>query len=444
MKLENFLHKYRVETRVKDEIEYRQVTISQYTGIKFRGKKVGSKIGRKRQFVVDLEQFPNTIMFTRQGLKDGAIGIAPKEVHNCIVTENMPTLSVNTDIIDITYLELLLKSNYFFRKINELTTVGSAQKSIHERDLLNLEVDIPSIEIQRKIADKIISKKRYIRKLSTEIQTQKQLISQLKQSILQEAIQGKLTQEWREQNPNIEPASELLKRIKAEKEKLIKEKKIKKEKPLSPITNKEIPFEIPESWEWCRLGEITLDVSYGTSQKATLEEIGIPVLRMGNISKDGKIIYTNLKYVQEDIKDLPRLYLKNGDLIFNRTNSFDLVGKSAVFNRSETYTLASYLIRVRFDNHINSHFIKYFINSNECRENQIEPQIAQQNGQANFNGTKLKNIIIPILPIQEQKAIVEKVESLMEKCNALEQEVLKSEQHANMLMQAVLKEAFEK
>src|SRR5690606_30053936 len=80
----------------------------------------------------------------------------------------------------------------------------------------------------------------------------------LKQSILQDAIQGKLTEEWRTQNPDKEPASELLKRIKAEKTQLIKDKKIRKEKPLPPITEDQIPFELPEGWVWSILDEIAL------------------------------------------------------------------------------------------------------------------------------------------------------------------------------------------
>src|SRR5690554_5713873 len=313
---------------------------------------------------------------------------------------------------------------------NEAVRISNGEKIESYKELYNLiELTLSEYSKSKIIID--------------EVHNQFQYSDDLKQAILQEAIQGKLTQEWREQNPYTEPASELLERIKAEKQQLIKDKKIKKEKPLPPITEDEIPFEIPEGWVWCRLGEVTLDVSYGTSQKAIIENIGVPVLRMGNISNDGQVIYSNLKYVQEDIKDLPRLYLKNGDLIFNRTNSFELVGKSAVFNNSEAFTLASYLIRVRFHNELNSQFIKYFINSNGCRKKQIEPQIVQQNGQANFNGTKLKNIIIPLIPKEEQKAIVEKVETLLQKCNALEQKITQSEEHANMLMQAVLKEAFE-
>lgn len=105
----------------------------------------------------------------------------------------------------------------------------------------------------------------------TEFENQKELLTQLKQSILQEAIQGKLTADWREQNQNIEPASELLKRIKAEKEQLVKDKKIKKEKALPPISEKEIPFELPDGWVWCRLGEIS---SYLNGKGFNSSEVG--------------------------------------------------------------------------------------------------------------------------------------------------------------------------
>ena len=95
------------------------------------------------------------------------------------------------------------------------------------------------------------------------------LLKAVKQAILQEAIQGKLTADWRAKHPEtVEGASEPLKRIKAEKEKLIKEKKIRKEKPLPPITEKEIPFELPEGWVWCRLGEVAQHNSGKTLHKS--------------------------------------------------------------------------------------------------------------------------------------------------------------------------------
>ena len=130
-------------------------------------------------------------------------------------------------------------------------------------------------------------------------------------------------------------------------------------------------------------------------------------------------------------------------MVFNRTNSYELVGKCGVFNNENRYTLASYLIRVRLFEKINSNFISNYINSSFCRKTQIEPQIIQQNGQANFNGTKLSGIIIPLPPFQEQEQIVAKLEELMAYCDGLEQIIKESQGYNEMLLQQVLREALQ-
>ena len=134
--------------------------------------------------------------------------------------------------------------------------VGSAQKSIHERDFMNIEIDLPHVEIQKTECKKFNSLDAEHAEIKTELTHQQILLKKLRQQILQEAIEGKLTADWRKQNPNIEPASELLARIQTEKAQLIKDKKIKKQKPLPPISEDEKPFALPEGWVWCRLATI--------------------------------------------------------------------------------------------------------------------------------------------------------------------------------------------
>ena len=164
---------------------------------------------------------------------------------------------------------------------------------------------------------------------------------------------------------------------------------------------------------------------------------------MNNIF-EGNVVLDNLKYVKATIKDLPRLYLQNGDLLFNRTNSYELVGKSGVFKgENDTTTFASYLIRIQFGNLISEDFVNHYINSVQCRITQIEPDIIQQNGQANFNGTKLQNVIAPLPPLAEQKRIVEKLEKLMKFCDELEANIKSSKENAETLLQVALKEALE-
>jgi type I restriction enzyme S subunit len=279
----------------------------------------------------------------------------------------------------------------------------------------------------------------YNNQISTELNHQLALVKELRQAYLREAMQGKLVP----QDSTDEPAEILLEKIKAEKEKLVAEKRIRRDKPLPPINPEEIPFEIPSNWTWCRLGEISNNVEYGTSEKGDLNSNDIAVLRMNNI-QSGKVVLENLKYVKATIEDLPRLYLKNNDLLFNRTNSYELVGKAGVFKgESDKLTFASYLIRVQFSDLVSVDFANYYINSIQCRETQIEPDIIQQNGQANFNGTKLKNIIVPLPPLAEQERIVAKLEKLMRFCDELEANIRQGIKNADQLLQTALKEALE-
>jgi type I restriction enzyme S subunit len=165
-------------------------------------------------------------------------------------------------------------------------------------------------------------------------------LENLNQAILQEAVQGKLVK----QNPNDEPANELLKRIKTEKT-----KSGKKEKPLPPIKAVEIPFEIPESWVWCRLGDVTLSMTNGIYKHDKFyNENGIGCLRMYNI-KDGVINFNNLKRMILTPQELDTYSLQKNDILLNRVNSIELLGKAGLVNDlSEPLVFESKNIRVRF------------------------------------------------------------------------------------------------
>ena len=229
------------------------------------------------------------------------------------------------------------------------------------------------------------------------------------------AVQGKLTAKWREENPDVEPASVLLEKIKAEKEQLIKEGKIKRQKPLPPIADEEKPFELPESWEWERLGNIGLGFEYGTSSKSS--SVGeVPVLRMGNI-QDGKIIWDSLVFSSNESDNLTYL-LQEHDLLFNRTNSRELVGKTALFSSNRKAIFAGYLVRFRMFDEISSLYTNYVMNSllhrNWCDEVKTDAI-----GQSNINATKLKSFRFPVPPLAEQQAIVTQVEKLFTQIDQL-------------------------
>ena len=186
------------------------------------------------------------------------------------------------------------------------------------------------------------------------------------------------------------------------------------------------------------LKNFIIEINYGTSEKTNDDASGIPVLRMGDI-QNGKLRFNKLKYLKK-ITD-KKLLLQKGDLLFNRTNSAELVGKSAVFNSDFVCSFASYLIKVRFSEKLNSDYVCFYINSPYGKA-WAKTQLTQQVGQANINSQKLQALQIPVPSLDEQKRIVAEIESRFERADALETAVDRALSNAEKLKQAVLKKAF--
>lgn len=422
---------------IEDKKEYIIAGVQCYgKGVVNRRTELGKNLKMRKYQVIE----ENYLMWCKVDTKNGAFGITKEEHVGSLASTNMALAKIDTDKFNPHFLERLFTFDFFHGYITHLSSGSTNRKYLTPKQLSEM-VELP--DLSKEEQDEFISLVDRIENLglSSEITYQLDLVKQLRQAFLREAMQGKLTVDWRTSHPELvsgsHSASQLLSNIKAEKA-----KSDKKGKALPPIKEDEIPFEIPESWIWCRLGEIVIDQAYGTSSKAEMSG-EIPVLRMGNITTDGKVLYSNLKYASASIKDLPGLYLKSGDLIFNRTNSYELVGKCAVFENDEPYTFASYLIRLRFNENASPRFFANYINSTLCREKQLEPHIIQQNGQANFNGTKLSNIIAPLPPLPEQLLIVAKLDELMQYCDQLEESIKTSQRQNEMLLQQVLREALE-
>ena len=263
-------------------------------------------------------------------------------------------------------------------------------------------------------------------------------IKALRQTILSLAVRGKLVP----QDGSDEPASELLKRIAKERADLVKKKEIRREDALDPIQPAEMWFDVPASWVWSRIGGAFLFTQYGTSQKSSPLEKGVPVLTMGNV-QDGLVVWNNEKRIPETSEDLPALYLRKFDLLYNRTNSAELVGKTGIYLGDDgVKTFASYLIRLRPSLlSSNPRFLNMAMNTPGFRETQIVPLIKKQTGQANVNGTALKNMLIPLPPLAEQHRIVTKVDALMALCDRLEASLTAAATTRRRLLDALLAEA---
>ena len=238
----------------------------------------------------------------------------------------------------------------------------------------------------------------------------------LRQKILDLAIRGKLVP----QDPNDEPASVLLERIRAQKQQMVREGKLKSKdikddtvifvgednlhyEKLADGTVKcieeEIPFDVPKGWLWARIFSIADDLPYGTAKKSE-KEGKLVVLRMGNI-QSGEIDYNDLVY-SSDEEDIARYSLIPGDLLFNRTNSAEWVGKTAIYRGDVPCIYAGYLIRVR--THINAEYLNAVMNSGYAKDycNSVKTDGVNQ---SNINAQKLGAFLVPIPPIKEQLRI---------------------------------------
>ena len=172
--------------------------------------------------------------------------------------------------------------------------------------------------------------------------------------------------------------------------------------------DEEIPFEIPQGWEWCRLRGVIYPPKYGTSSKS-LSNGDVPVLRMGNI-QDGKVVYDKLVF-SNNVEDNRKYLLQDGDLLFNRTNSAELVGKTAIFKGNRHVIYAGYLILLR-PIKSNSEYLNYIFSSPYVRSYCKEVKtIGVQ--QCNINAEKVSQLLVPIAPFEEQMRIVDKIKEVL-------------------------------
>ncbi len=322
------------------------------------------------------------------------------------------------------------------------TTVPSVRKS----DVENLPIPLPPLSEQHRIVAEI---EKHFTRLDASVDALKRAQANLKRyraSLLKVACEGRLVpteaELARSEDRDYEPADRLLERILYERRdhwESQPKRRGKYKEPAPPDTS-DLP-ELPEGWVWTSVEHLSYLVQYGTSAKASSSSVGTPVLRMGNI-QDGKLDFSNLKYLPNGNPEVKKTLLNPGDLLFNRTNSAELVGKSTVFKGElPAVCFASYLIRVSFEDSYLSDLACTYINSEHGR-NFIRSVVSQQVGQANVNGTKLSSMPIPLPPLAEQHRIVAEVERQMSVIQQAEAAVDASLKGSDRLRQSILKQAF--
>ncbi|HLL71157.1 MAG TPA: restriction endonuclease subunit S [Pyrinomonadaceae bacterium] len=351
-----------------------------FGGEVFAGGKLQSKMG---QYLA----LPGDLIVSKIRARQGSVGLVDNELGQVSVTSHYRVLTPKSEITDARYAWLALRSNYC--RTEFLVATGGAMKGeISEENLLNVKVPLPPLSIQQAIVarwqqaqEESKASNERVEKLKAEIDVR--FLSDLglphkPHSALPKvfAVYWKDFLRWGV-NYNQQAQSG------------------------ADITRGKYPI--------VDLGSILEFVQYGTSEKANSTGEGMPVIRMNNIV-DGVLDLSKLKHISLPEKERGKLLLKRGDILFNRTNSKELVGKCAVFTQEGEFVFASYLIRVKAEtSKALPEFLAYAINSPLGRQ-QIDALSRQIIGQANINTEELRSLEIPLPPLDIQREIMRRVE----------------------------------
>lgn len=348
-------------------------------------------------------------------------------------------------VLNARYLHVYLQKN----KDRVLVPLmkGAANVSLSVSAISDIEVPLPPIEKQRAILEKIDSISSEHAAFLSEADIQAELFTKLRQAILQEAIEGKLTEEWRKQNPKLisgeNHASKLLEKIRTEKDRLVKERKIRKEKPLQSVADDEQLFELPNGWVWCRLGELAETVSTGPFgsmlHKSDYVADGIPIVNPTNMV-EGKIVPDSRMCISQTTRmRLKRYELHQGDVVIARRGNLE---KCALVSEKESGWLCgtgSFFLRMLF---LDLDFFVLAYRSSKSQKYLLQDSIGQT--MDNLNQRLLFKMPVGLPSLDEQKVIVRRVNELLEIIDGLEKQIGGRREQSEGLMQSVLREAFAK
>lgn len=312
----------------------------------------------------------------------------------------------NYDIVNDKYLLYVFK---FY--VRDLSKVGGYSR--HYKYIKNKPIPLPPLDEQKRIVAKIEELLPYIDRYEQAWakleQFNRRFPEDMKKSLLQYAIQGKLV----EQRPEEGTAEELFAQIQAEKQRLIKAGKIKKEKSLPAITDDEKPFEIPESWMWVRLLDVCKTIADGDHQAPPQVPSGIPFLVISNISK-GNLDFSNTRYVTQEYFDslAYERIAESNDILFSVTGSY---GIPVIVDCEQKFCFQRHIALIK--GMININYLWLLLGSPVVKV-QCD-KVATGTAQKTVGLKSLKNIAVPLPPLAEQKRIVEKLEQLLPLCERL-------------------------
>ena len=328
-------------------------------------------------------------------------------------------------IMAVSISPLLCKDYVKFFIQTSISKLQRAAKSmipgISRNDILELTFPLPPLAEQQRIVAKIEELlpliERYGKAEERLMELNTEFLDKLRKSILQQAVQGKLT----ERDSDDEPASELLERIRAEKAKLVAEGKVYREKQLKSISDDDVPFDIPNEWEWCKLGELTRLITKGSSPSwqgvaYTTEDKGILFVTSENVGVENMLLEKR-KYVEAKFNEMhPSSILQKGDLLTNIVGAS--IGRTALFDENiENANINQAVCIIRLVNTCLTDYLLMYLNSATAIKIMTDKSV--DSARANLSLTSVTNLLVPLPPLAEQKRIVARVEELLAVCDGL-------------------------
>jgi type I restriction enzyme S subunit len=314
--------------------QYKEITVRLWgKGVVLRREVSGTEIADKRRLRVNAGQF----ILSRIDARNGAFGLIPNELDRAIVSNDFPVFEVNASRLLPAFLGWLSRTSEFVDSCRQASEGTTNRVRLKENKFFTIPILLPPLSEQQRIVAKI-------EQLAAKVEEAQKLRQQTKDE-LQTLIASEIRRIFTDQ--------------------------------------------ASIAWQQRCLGDFVIDDCYGTSEKTYDAPIGTPILRMGNI-QEGRLDRSDLKYLPIAEKDRQKWILEKGDILVNRTNSAELVGKCAVFDLNSEYGFASYLIRLRLDTtKADPYLVAMYINSPIGREYMFRER-KQMTGQANVNAVVLQ------------------------------------------------------
>ena len=320
---------------------------------------------------------------------------------------------------------------------------GAANVSLAVKDIAKIKVPVPPIIKQKEFIQLFNKAENGKKNLLIENQKQYSYLTKLRQAILQEAIEGKLTFDWRKENPvrKGDPdydAVALLEKIQTEKEKLISQGKLNKQKYISPIEAEEVPFELPEEWIWTRLDNITEIFGGYAFQSTAYKKTGIRVIRISDFNEYGFTCHRIVRHAF--VQEIKSFQLQTDDIIMAMTGG--TVGKTLLIKKMpEQLVLNQRVAAIRVFSSFLTPFYINFVMKAPLTQTSISELKKSTND--NISMKDITSFLIPFPAALEQKIIISRVEKHLSMVDELEKLVSERKEQSEQLMRAVLREVFE-